>query len=136
MIIAGTFDAYAWKAPVATELGTRITPVEHEAAGRRFRMIPGVRSGSPTAYLNLTDVHGEVGLVLRYADLTDNSILLEVEIRVNCEDPLQSIELAIPLPELPIPHPGVYAIELLYGNEWLGSHRVRVISLEGKENKE
>ena len=135
MIIAGTFNTYAWKAPAPTEPGTKIAPVEHEAVGRTLRMVPGSRSGSPTAYLNLTDVHGEVALVLRYADLTDNSILIEVEIRVNCEDPLQSIELAIPLPELPIPHPGVYAIESLCGNEWLGSHRVRVVSLADKENK-
>lgn len=104
--------------------------------GKIFVM-PGQKAGSPFVYLNLTSLHGEALLILRYADLSDDSILLKMEIKLECKDPLQTVELAFPLPPLPTPHDGVYALELLWNEEMLGSHRVTVQKMpEKKEGAE
>ena len=44
---------------------------------------------------------------------------------VACDDPLATVELVLPVPPLPRT-PGHYALELLYENELIGSHRVTV----------
>ena len=44
---------------------------------------------------------------------------------VACDDPLATVELVLPVPPLPRT-PGHYALELLYKNELIGSHRVTV----------
>lgn len=82
------------------------------------------RAGSPYAYISLTEVHGTKRLELRYVDLQDLSVLLKAEFDVHCENPLLNVQLVIPLPNLPTPHPGTYVLELLCENTPLGSHRV------------
>jgi len=80
--------------------------------------------GSPTAYINLTGIHGQTPLELRYVSLKTQEVLFRVEFSVTCNDPLPSIEIILPLPMLPIPHPGVYALELIWNDELVGSCRI------------
>jgi hypothetical protein len=86
-----------------------------------------IRAGSPFAYLSLTEVHGTRTIELRYVDLSTNDVLLSTTFQVKCNDPLETVEVALPLPSLPAPHAGVFALELLCEGTWLGSHRVKVV---------
>uniref|UniRef100_A0A7C2K0A0 Uncharacterized protein n=1 Tax=Schlesneria paludicola TaxID=360056 RepID=A0A7C2K0A0_9PLAN len=85
-----------------------------------------IRAGSPYVYLSLTEVHGQQTFELRYVDLRDNSVLFSSNFGVKSQDPLQTVEVVLPLPVLPAPHPGFYALELLCEETLLGSHRVRI----------
>ena len=58
--------------------------------------------------------------------MQDGNVLLNGTINIEANDPLKTIEVVVPLPVLPSPHAGVYAFELLYANELLGSVRVTV----------
>ena len=83
-----------------------------------------VRAGSPFAYVSLTELKGSRKFELRYVDLAENNVLFGTAFEVSCRDPLETIQITVPLPPLPIPHEGVYVLELLCEGELLGSHRV------------
>ena len=87
------------------------------------------RLGNPTAFVSLTDVHGPTDLELRYVDLADHGVLMMVKFRVLSDDPLKTVEAILPVPPLPTPHPGVYALELLCDGEPLGSLRVAAVEV-------
>ena len=117
-IIAGTFNRLCFsKTPPV------ITPPSGQAPGK---IMGGMDAGSPYAYVSLTEVRGKLPLVFRYVDLTDNNPLLVSEFEVQAKSPLETVELVLPLPRLPIPHAGVYAFEILSGNDPLGSVRLVV----------
>jgi hypothetical protein len=61
---------------------------------------------------------------LRYVDLNENAELFSTHFGVECRDPLETIQISLPLPPLPVPHEGVFALELLCDGELLGTHRV------------
>lgn len=82
------------------------------------------QAGSPSLYLSLTEVIGHIQLRLRYVDLDDNQVLFEIEMEATSSDPLRTMEYSLPLPSLPAPHAGVYVLELLFGEEPLGSLRI------------
>lgn len=85
-------------------------------------------------YISLTEIHGTARLRLEYADLSDRKTLREFDIDITGSEPLDIIELAVPLTPLPVPHDGSYVLELFAreGNklEPLGSHRVQAIESE------
>jgi hypothetical protein len=84
-----------------------------------------IRAGSPHVFISLTDVEGETPLELRYVDLGDDfKAIMEVEFVVTSQDRLATVEIGMPIPPLPIPHAGVYALELLSAGEPLGSLRI------------
>lgn len=83
-----------------------------------------VRAGSPFAYVSLTELQGTRKFELHYVDLAENNVLFGTAFEVSCRDPLETIQITVPLPPLPIPHEGVYVLELLCEGELLGSHRV------------
>ena len=83
-----------------------------------------VRAGSPFAYVSLTELQGTRKFELRYVDLEENNVLFATNFEVSCRDPLETIQITVPLPPLPIPHEGVFVLELLCDGEMLGSHRV------------
>lgn len=118
-VIAGTFSTLRFrKAPVS----------ETTQEGQMMRMaIPpgGMHAGSPYAYVSMTDVHNQAKLLLRYVNLETQDMVFQTEIVVNCDDRLATVELAIPLPSLPV-IAGVYALEVISEEELLGSHRVIV----------
>lgn len=85
-----------------------------------------MRAGSPFAYLSLTEIQGSKKFELRYVDLSENTALFSTSFGVRSQDPLQTVEIVIPLPSLPAPREGAFALELLCDNELLGAHRVLV----------
>jgi len=83
---------------------------------------------APWAYIVMTGLKGEYDLVLQYVDLKDNRLLLRSPIfRVKSENPLRNFDLAIQIPNLPLWHPGVYALELCWNEQLIGSIRIPVI---------
>ncbi len=114
-IIAGTFSRMFFKKPAP--------------AGQPIQIPPsGAQMGSPFAYISLTDIHGTAKLTIRYVRLDDveaKPVFQTDTITVKCEDRLATVELAIPLPPLPIIK-GVFALEVLCEGEMLGSHKIVV----------
>ena len=83
-----------------------------------------IRAGSPYAYVSLTEVHGQRSFELRYMDLKENTAVFAFEFKVDCRNPLETVQLSLPLPALPVLHEGVFVLELLCEGELLGSHRI------------
>jgi hypothetical protein len=105
-----------------------IPPAPPLQPGQRVLEIPptGLQSGSPFAYLSLTEVRGVTPLMLQLVNLQDDTQLFRSDLRVECHNPLYTIELTVPLPPIAPPQAGIYALELLYNNELLGSLRIVV----------
>jgi hypothetical protein len=93
------------------------------------------RAGAPFCYIYITGVHGHLPLELRYLDLHDNSVLMDINFNFDPPhpDPIQSYELIIPTPMLPVPHPGAYVLELLTNNELIGSYRITAKEQQPRE---
>jgi hypothetical protein len=106
-------------------LGPPGTPLQ---PGQRVLEIPptGLQSGSPFAYLSLTEVRGQNSFVLELVNLADESQLFRSDLQVNCPDPLLTVEMTVPLPPISPPQAGIYALQLLHNNEILGSLRIIV----------
>ncbi|NQU20084.1 MAG: hypothetical protein HQ567_02295 [Candidatus Nealsonbacteria bacterium] len=118
-IIVGTFNRVTFKKDGAK-------PVAIEVNGEEKTLIPGGnRAICPCAYISLTDIRGKAQCVLRYVNLEQNTVLLQIQFAIECPDPLQTVEVALPMPMLP-PIAGVHALELLCDDEPLGSHRITV----------
>lgn len=98
--------------------------------GKKITVPGGLQAGSPYAYVSLTDVRGECNFKLQYVFLEDHRVLISCDVHLNSDDPIRTYEIVVPLPSLPTPEPGVYALELLYENELLGSHRVHVVGMD------
>lgn len=88
------------------------------------------RMGNPWVYLALTELRGEKEFELRYVDLLENTALLGVNFKLKSDDPLKTVELALPLPSIPRPRFAAdernrtFGLELLCDNELIGSHRI------------
>jgi hypothetical protein len=94
-------------------------PASHQMPLNRI-----VRAGSPYAYVSLTEIHGQRPFELRYVDLNENNVIFTFEFTVDCRNPLETVQLSVPLPPLPVPHEGVFALELVCEGNLLGSHRI------------
>lgn len=117
-IIAGTFSSFAFcrkpmVAQVETPDGTKKTIV----AG-------GMDSGSPYAYVCLTDVFQGTKFQLQFVNLNKNEVLFGTEAVIQNVNRLSAVEIAFPLPRLPIKEAGVYALEVVWEDEILGSWRI------------
>ena len=123
-IIAGTFNSYKFslKSPVAqmeTPDGTKQT------------LVVGGRSvGSPYAYVSLTDVCPGTIFQLHFVNLSKNIVLFMTEAVIKDPHRLSTIEMIFPLPLLPINEAGVYALEVVWENEILGSWRIMAEDLD------
>ena len=88
------------------------------------------QAGSPYVYINLTELRGPTELKIRYVSRDKHEAIFETNpFCVTSQSPLDSVEMIIPVPALPR-IPGIYALELLLGDEPLGSHRVTVKQVE------
>jgi hypothetical protein len=118
-IIAGTFNKL-----IFVKGGAKPRTVEID--GEEKQLIPGgVQVGSPYVYLSLTELRGKTQCVLRYVDLEQDKALFETHFVIDCSNPLETVELVLPMPTLP-PVAGVHALELLCNDEPTGSYRVIV----------
>ncbi len=91
------------------------------------------------AYLCLADLRGQTELELRYVDLSDGEVLMQLEgITVAAASPLESTELIVEVPGFPMPRPGSFALEAHCGDEMLGFLRISVREVEedGDEHRE
>ncbi len=89
----------------------------------------GMHAGSPFCYLSLTELHGRQAFTLRYVSLDEDKVIFSADVIVDQANPLDTIEAVLPLPTLPGTRPGTYALELLWNDEPLGSHRINVIEI-------
>lgn len=136
MIIAGTFKQLLFSKPMEN-LAEKPHAAEITAEGQRKLTWQEIcRPGSPHVYISLTGVRDSVPLELRYIDLSDNKVLLALPFTVNCKNPLETIELSLVVPPLPILHAGVYALELLSNAELLGSLRITAVDISASEKKD
>jgi hypothetical protein len=100
--------------------------VTDEFGGIKTIVPAGMHSGSPSAYISVTEVRRPTTLEVRFVFLDEYEALLHGEIEVNAPSPLDTVEIVVPLPPLPCNRPGTYALEVLCDDELLGSHRLRV----------
>jgi hypothetical protein len=54
-------------------------------------------------------------------------VLMRINFTVKCDDPLSTVEASVPVPSLPTPHAGAYALELLCENDLLGALRIKAV---------
>ncbi len=86
------------------------------------------------AYLCLTDLRAETSLDLKYVDLDTGEVLMQLEdVRVEADSPLDSTELIVEVPEFPMPHAGVFALEVHASGGLLGFLRITV--RQGEEDE-
>ena len=74
-----------------------------------------MQAGSPFAYFSVTELTGRKTFEVRYVDLHDNRVLFQAEVPIECDDPLKTIEVSLPLPRLPLValQERSYALEVL-----------------------
>lgn len=106
----------------------RVSEPQPPPPEQRVLEIPatGMQAGSPFAYISLTEVRGANNFILQLINLDDNMSLFHSQLRVECHNPLMTVELTVPLPPISPPQAGIYALELLHNNEILGSLRIVV----------
>lgn len=85
-----------------------------------------MQAGSPYVYFSVTELTGRKVFEVRYVDLHDNRVLFQAEVPIECDDPLKTIEVSLPLPRLPLVawEERVYALEIICEGQLMGSHRV------------
>ena len=85
-----------------------------------------MQAGSPYVYFSLTELTERKTFEVRYVDLHENRSLFQAEVSIECDDPLKTIEVSLPLPRLPLVvlEERAYAVEVLCDGQLLGSHRV------------
>ena len=85
-----------------------------------------MQAGSPYVYFSVTELKERKTFEVRYVDLHSNRSLFQAEVPIDCDDPLKTIEVSLPLPRLPLValEERSYALEVLCDGQLLGSHRV------------
>ncbi|HEY0983341.1 hypothetical protein [Schlesneria sp.] len=85
-----------------------------------------MQAGSPYVYFSLTELSERKTFEVRYVELRENRSLFQAEVAIECDDPLKTIEVSLPLPRLPLValEERAYALEVLCEGQLLGSHRV------------
>lgn len=132
-IVAGIFHRLLFR---KTPPRAAQAPIEEEEPGVQIQVSAGGhRAGSPFCYISLTDLHGPQEFELRYVDLANDLVLMKAGFEIQTDDPLATAEVTLPLPTLPSDKPGTFALELLWKNEPLGSHRI-IVSEQPQEDGE
>jgi hypothetical protein len=100
--------------------------------------IPGHFLKVTCAYVSLTELRGRVEVMLRYVDLDSNEVLMENgPTIIEQNDPIASVDFAVAIPPLPVPHEGIFALEVHANDELIGMLRITAASGEhGEEDDE
>lgn len=122
-IIAGTITELGL-IPLAHTKGETAAVSLPDGTTKNIRLIRGGIAGSPSVYISLTGVFDGTILGLQFVSLSKNKVLFGTDITLKCEDRLETIELALSLPELNLPGPGIYAFEVICEGEIIGSARI------------
>jgi hypothetical protein len=126
-VICGTFNTFRF---------SRKPPIGEAQApdGSKQTVIQGGgQSGSPYAYVNLTDVCDGTKLRLQFVNLNKNAVLFGTDLAIGNANRLSTIELVFPLPRLPIQEAGAYALELMCDGDIIGSYRITAENLDEKD---
>lgn len=117
-IICGTFNT------VLFGKGSALKQRELTDGTKQPFLVGPAHGGSPYAYISVTDILRACELDVQFVNLTKNAVLFRTKVAVNCADRLQTVEVVLPLPLLPIDGPGVYSLEVVCEGKILGSHRI------------
>lgn len=79
------------------------------------------------AYILLAEVIGRPVLQLRFVMLKNNRILMQSpKMTIGASSPLISLDIAIEIPNLPLPSPGIYGVECVVDDALIGCARLQV----------
>ena len=118
VVIAGTFNKFLFsKHPHAPQ-------TESPDGAEHAAILGGLDAGSSWVYISITDVGAQAELLLQFTNITKNQTLFATRLNIQSASRLQTIEIARPLPRLPITEAGVYAVEIMCEGEILGAHRI------------
>lgn len=99
--------------------------------------IPGDFPQVTCVYVSLTAVRGEIEVMLRYVDLDSDEVLMEHgPTKLSSDDPVASLDFSAPMPPLPVPHEGVFALEVHVGDELIGMLRITATLAEDENDDE
>ena len=125
-IIAGVFDRLLLVDQQRLSRQWQQDSEKGEVGGYRNLIPGGMQSGAPSSFICLTDVRGKQDFILQYTYVNEEQILFQTSFTITCNDPLHAVEIVLPLPPLPTDRRGTYSLELVWNNEVIGSHRIRV----------
>lgn len=129
MIIAGTFNTIMF---TCQDLSRCIK----DGNGETHMLMPGgMQSGSPYAYVSLTDVCDGTELKFQFVNLSKNCVLLESDMVLKPGSRLATVEFALPLPKLEVREAGLYSFEILCEGAILGAHRIIAKEIDITEDK-
>ncbi len=132
-IVAGVFRSLYFKK--REDVQAELIKKGHERVIRG-----GMVTGSPYAYVSLTDIRGEQEFTLRYVYLNEDRSIFETKIRAKSTDPLAFVDFIVALPNLPTEPAGVYALELIWNDTPagtpIGSFRIHVqeLTFQGEDD--
>lgn len=118
-VIAGTFSGITLRKKKEPEKVT-------QPDGSVVEMTEGGGPGAPWAFISLTAVRDGTVLSLQFVSLNRNKVLFSSQFTVHCKNPLTTVEITGPLPNLGrvVKEPGTYAFEVVCEGEILGSLRL------------
>ena len=126
-IVAGIFDKLSFQKIAQPDAENVNEPI-----GQTRLLLGGGNPGSPYAYISLTAIHGKQRFVVRYVYLNEDRVLFQTGFQVESPSPLETAQIVLPLPTLPIIGAGAYALELLCDDDDpIGSFRILVEELIG-----
>jgi hypothetical protein len=89
----------------------------------RASKFPFTFSQQASLFLSMIGVHGKGRFHIQLQRLAPSMTIRQMEFKVDSPSPLGRIELAIPVPELPFEHPGLYSFDLAMAQEPIASLR-------------
>ncbi|MGH7174241.1 MAG: DUF6941 family protein [Gemmataceae bacterium] len=99
--------------------------------------IPGQFPHVSCVYVSLTAVRGDIDVMLRYVDLDADEVLMEHgPTKLSSDDPVASLDFSAPMSPLPVPHEGVFALEVHVSDELIGMLRITAAQTEDENDEE
>ena len=88
---------------------------------------PAIFHKPTKAYINLADVLSDTFITLRYIDNENQNVLFEVkDLPLKKSQQNRNVEVIVEMPPFPMPHAGLYLLELWVGDSLVSIARVVV----------